>query len=167
MGYVAKLLIPEEKILFVTRRHWLALLPAILVDLGVAIVIVAIAVAGIVFLQVQFALLLLLLLVVPVIHFVVRFIRWRNEQYIVTDRRILDVRGTFDKYVSDTSLEKVNDLVLEQSFLGRILDYGDLRIISGSETGVDRFQRVAHPIRLKVAILTAKGELTSGGVAED
>ena len=167
MGYVEKLLIPGEKILFVTRRHWLALLPAILIDLGIAIVIVALAVAGVVFLQVQLSLLVLLLLVVPVIHFSIQFIRWRNEQYIVTNRRVIDVRGTFDKYVSDTSLEKVNDLVLQQSFLGRILDYGDLRVISGTETGVDRFRRVAPPIRLKAAILTAKKELTSGGGGED
>jgi len=167
MGYVEKLLVPGEKILFVTRRHWLALLPTILVDLGVAIVIVAAAVAGVVFLQVQLSLLVLLLLGVPVVHFAIQFVRWRNEQYIVTNRRVIDVRGTFDKYVSDTSLEKVNDLVLQQSFLGRILDYGDLRVISGTETGVDKFQRVAHPIRLKAAILTAKGELTGGGPIED
>ena len=159
MGYVEKLLVPGEEIVFVTRRHWLALLPVILIDLGIAIVIAAVTVAGIVFLQVAYAPLALLLLLVPVLHFLIQFVQWRSEQYIVTNRRVMDVRGTFNKYVSDTSLEKVNDLVLHQSFLGRILDYGDLRVMSGSDAGVDRFQRVARPLQLKSAIFAQKERL--------
>jgi len=161
MGYVQKLLVPGEKIVFVTRRHWVALLPTILADLGISIVVIALVVAGVVFLQVQMALYALLLLLVPLVHFGVQFISWRSEQYIVTNQRVIDVRGTFGKYVSDTSLEKVNDLVLQQSLLGRFLDYGDLRVIAGSDAGVDRFRRVARPLRLKAAILTQKGQLIS------
>lgn len=161
MGYVEKLLVPGEEIVFVTRRHWLALLPTLLIDLGISIVVVAVAVAGMVFLQVTYAPLALLLLFVPVLHFLFQFIQWRSEQCLVTNRRVMEVRGVFNKYVSDTSLEKVNDLVLQQSVLGRLLGYGDLRVITGSEAGIDRFQRVASPLQLKSAIFTQKERLIS------
>ena len=38
---------------------------------------------------------------------------------------------------ADSSLEKINDAVLEQSFFGRMLGYGDLDVLTASEIGVD------------------------------
>ncbi|MFN3762316.1 MAG: hypothetical protein ACK4WK_03825 [Anaerolineae bacterium] len=46
MGYIDRLLAQNERIVFVTRPHWVSLLPAILIDLGVAIVIIALSVGG-------------------------------------------------------------------------------------------------------------------------
>ncbi len=162
MKYVERLLVPGERVVFVTRTHWLVLVPTILIDLGITVVIVAIAVAGVIFLQLTLAPLVLLLLLAPLAHFLGRLAVWRGEQFIVTNRRVMEVRGILNKYVSDTSLEKVNDIVLQQSFLGRVLGYGDLRIIAGSEAGIDAFRRIARPIRFKAAILTQKGRLMPG-----
>jgi uncharacterized membrane protein YdbT with pleckstrin-like domain len=158
MGYVERLLAEDERVVFVTRRHWLALLTTILVDVGIAVVIVALSVGGFVF-SPPLPLFGLVLLLVPVGHFLSRFLVWRNEQYVVTNRRVLEVRGMFRKYVSDSSLEMVNDVVMEQSALGRVLDYGDLRIITGSDIGANAFRRIGHPIRFKTAMLNQKSRL--------
>lgn len=164
MGYIEKLLAKNERVVFVTRHHWLALLPTILIDIGLAVVIVALSVLGFIF-SPPFTLFGLLLLLVPLGHFLIRFTAWRNEQYIVTNRRVMEVRGVFKKYVSDSSLEKVNDVVMEQSALGRLLDYGDVRIITGSDVGVNAFRRIAHPIRFKTSMLDQKAHL--GGYDEE
>ncbi|HEC36560.1 MAG TPA: PH domain-containing protein [Anaerolineae bacterium] len=158
MSYVERLLAQDERVVFVTRQHWLTLLPAILVDVGLAIVITALSVGGYV-LSPPFTLLGLLFLLAPLGHFLTRFTSWRNEQYIVTNRRVMEIRGTFRKYVSDSSLEKVNDVVMEQSALGRLLDYGHVRIITGSDIGVNSFRHIAHPIRFKTAMLDQKAYL--------
>ena len=161
MGYTEKLLAQGEMIVFETRRHWLAMVPTILIDVilvvAVIVLVVLLAVAG------PMAFLALVLLVIPVGHFLVRWLVWRSEQYIITTQRVIDVQGIFSKHVSDSSLEKVNDIVLDQSFLGRILDYGDIRIITGSDIGADTFRRIAHPLEFKTKMLNQKGEVTLSG----
>lgn len=155
MGYIERLLAQNERIVFVTRPHWTSYLPVILVDLGIAIVIIAFSVGG-ALIAPPFPLLGLLLLLLPLGHLLIRIINWRSEQYIVTNRRVMEVRGVYKKRVSDSSLEKVNDVVMEQSALGRLLDYGDLRIITGADIGVNVFRRIAHPIRFKTTMMDQK-----------
>lgn len=165
MDYVRQLLGQGEKVVLVTRRHWITLLPVILVDAGLIVVILALSI-GLTLLSPPLPLFGLLLLLVPIAHLASRLIVWWNIQYIVTNRRVMEVRGVFQKRVSDSSLEKVNDVVMEQSALGRALDYGDVRIITGSDVGVNVFQRIAHPIRFKVAMLDQKSDLSRGGQKE-
>ncbi|MGQ9466361.1 MAG: PH domain-containing protein [Anaerolineae bacterium] len=155
MGYIERLLAQNERIVFVTRPHWVSFLPVILVDLGIAIVIIAFSVGG-ALIAPPFPLLGLLLLLLPLGHLLIRIINWRSEQYIVTNRRVMEVRGVYKKRVSDSSLEKVNDVVMEQSVLGRLLDYGDIRIITGADIGVNVFRRIAHPIRFKTTMMDQK-----------
>jgi hypothetical protein len=66
--------------------------------------------------------------------------------------------------VSDTLLEKINDIVTEQSALGQMLNFGDIQIISGSESGIDIFHRFPDPIGLKKDLLEQKALLV--GVAK-
>ncbi len=155
MGYIERLLAENERIVFVTRSHWISLLPVILTDLGIAIVIIAFSVGG-ALIAPPLPLLGLLLLLLPLGHLLARIIIWRNHQYIVTNRRVMEVRGVYNKHVSDSSLEKVNDVVMEQSVLGRLLDYGDVRIITGADIGVNIFRRIAHPIRFKTTMMDQK-----------
>ncbi len=155
MGYIERLLAQNERIVFTTRRHWVSLLPVILIDMGIAIVIIALSVGG-ALIAPPLPLLGLVLFLLPLGHFLARFVTWRNEQYIVTNRRVMEVRGVYKKHVSDSSLEKVNDVVMEQSVLGRLLDYGDVRIITGADIGVNVFRRIAHPIRFKTTMMDQK-----------
>jgi hypothetical protein len=78
---------------------------------------------------------------------------WWNRQYVVTNRRIIQITGMVQKRVSDTLLEKINDIVTEQSAMGRLLKYGDVEIIAGSDSGIDVFYRLADPIRFKKDLL--------------
>jgi hypothetical protein len=48
---------------------------------------------------------------------------------------------------------------MNQSFFGRLFDYGDIQILTASELGIDLFERIANPIKFKTAILNAKEEL--------
>jgi uncharacterized membrane protein YdbT with pleckstrin-like domain len=155
MGYVDKLMGRNEQIVFITRQHWLVLLGTGLFDGVLALVIIAVALLlggpGIA---------LIVLAVFPMIHWIVRYLNWHNEQFIITNRRVMEVRGVINKRVSDSSLEKVNDVVLEQSILGRFLDYGMVEIITGSDIGVNFFRYMAHPVRFKTEMLNQKEDMT-------
>ena len=159
-NYLKNLLGNNEKITFVTRQHWLVLLDQILskslLIVGMVILITLIWRIWLPHLPVAFAYLLLFL---PLLGLLRNVLIWTNRQYVVTDWRVIQISGVFNKDVSDSSLEKVNDVKLDQSFLGRLFDYGDLEILTASELGANQFTHVGQPVRLKTAMMNAKEEL--------
>ncbi len=155
MNYANKLLSNDEHVVLIARDHWIVLLLTTLVDLAVGIVIVGLVTLG-VLLAPPWPWLGLLLLVAPLAHLALRIWNWWNRQYIITDLRLIQITGTFNKRVSDTLLTKINDIVMEQSALGRMLDFGSVEVISGSESGIDIFRRLADPIGFKKALLAQK-----------
>ena len=162
-SYLKNQLGENEQIIFVTRQHWLVLLGQILAKsvlaLGLAILITLIWRIWLPHPLVPLAYLLLLL---PLLGMLGNVLIWASRQYIVTNWRVIQISGVFSKEVADSSLEKVNDVKLEQSFLGRLLDYGDLEILTASELGVNQFTQVGQPVRLKTAMLNAKEKLEHG-----
>jgi uncharacterized membrane protein YdbT with pleckstrin-like domain len=161
MGFVETLLGRNERIAFITRQHWIVLLGSFLINVLISLVIAAIALVLSLVLPaaVPFTLLPLLLLLVPLIRLCVRFLNWWHEQYVLTNRRVIQTEGMFNKHVIDSSLEKVNDVVLSQSALGRMLGYGDIDILTASEIGVNRLQRISGPVHFKTEMLNQKEDL--------
>ena len=156
-NYLEGLLGENEKILLITRQHWFILFSNILLEilLTVALVLGVLA-ATLVYPLAQFGFILVL---VPLIGMLRDYLIWSNREYIVTNRRVIQISGVFDKGVVDSSLEKVNDVKMSQSFWGRLFDYGDIEILTASEIGVNLFRRIAEPIKFKTAMLNAKEEL--------
>jgi hypothetical protein len=85
-------------------------------------------------------------------------LRYLNQEYVLTNRRVLQVQGVLNKTSMDSSLEKINDARLSQSVFGRIFGFGDLEILTAADTGVDRFKMIRDPIGFKKAMLDAKHE---------
>jgi hypothetical protein len=112
------------------------------------------------------AIIALLTSIFPLIDTVRIYLDWFNEHYIITNRRVMLIRGIINKRVSDSALEKVNDVVLTQSVLGRLLRYGDVEIITGSDIGVNLFQRITRPVDFKREMLNQKEGLSHKHVAE-
>jgi hypothetical protein len=81
-----------------------------------------------------------------------------NHEYVLTNRRVIQVAGVLNKTSLDSSLEKINDARLEQSLFGRMFGFGDLEILTAAETGVDRFRMIRNPVGFKKAMLDAKHE---------
>jgi hypothetical protein len=93
-------------------------------------------------------------------------LRYLNQEYVLTNRRVIQVEGVVNKRAVDSSLEKINDAVLEQSIFGRALGFGDLKILTASEAAISDFRMLVRPIQFKKAMLEAKHEYemeVSGG----
>lgn len=160
MSYVEQLLGQNEEVVLVARQSWVVLLREALIDLVIALVIIAITAVAVSRPELSpWSWLLTLLLLFPAFRFALQFIDWSNRSYIVTNRRVIQVEGTINKNVIDSSLEKVNDVRLAQSVLGRMLNYGDVEILTASEMGSNLFQRINDPIRFKTAMLNEKEKL--------
>ncbi|MCD4673088.1 MAG: PH domain-containing protein [Anaerolineaceae bacterium] len=157
--YLTKLLTKNEKVVFQTRQHWLSLalqiLPEILSSTVITTLITIISRNWVPRQALPWAYLLNL---IPLASLLRDVLRWRYHKYVITNRRIIHLSGIIAKNVSDSSLEKVNDVNLEQTFLGRIFDFGNLEILTASELGMERYVSVAFPIQFKKALLEAGDE---------
>jgi len=81
-----------------------------------------------------------------------------NQEYVLTNRRVLQVEGVLSRTATDSSLEKINDAVLSQSIFGRMFDFGDLKVLTAAEAGIEDFRMIKGPIVFKKAMLDAKHE---------
>jgi len=176
VSYVDRLMSQDESRILTTRHHWFLLIGAgwgylLLLILGFAMGLYGGVRSDWVRTQLglgsdQYTISLLVLelifVVFPIVALVVLFVRRQYDQVIVTNFRVLHVQGILSKRVMDSSLEKVNDILLTQSFLGRVFDYGNVEILTASEVGVNVLKWIHRPVALKRALLEAKQELEGG-----
>ena len=160
--YIQGLMGDNEKMLLVTRQHWFVLFRTIVAEILIILIIIAVVITASVAYP-PAALLApiigLLLALIPAVGMVREILIWYNRQYLVTNRRVIQISGVINKNVVDSSLEKVNDVKMNQSFFGRIFDYGNVEILTASELGVNQFQRIGDPVHFKTAMLNAKEKL--------
>ena len=162
MGYIEDLLGRNERIVFATRQHWVRILLSIFGGAALTAVILGLTFALSLFLF-PWSLLLLLALVYPLWHLTATALFWYNRRYIITNRRVIEMRGVFNKVMGDSSLEKVTDVVLEQSAMGRLFGFGDVEILTASDVGVSLLKTIANPIGFKVRMLDQKESLLGIG----
>ena len=164
-SYLQRLLGENEKILFITRQHWFILARNIFVEIllilaifvASLLLIMLLNIAALIVIPIGFVVMLL-----PIVSMALDVARWSNSQFILTNRRVIQISGIFNKTTEDSSLEKVNDVRMVQSFFGRLFDYGDIEIMTASELGVNTFRRIAKPVDFKTAMLNAKERLERG-----
>jgi uncharacterized membrane protein YdbT with pleckstrin-like domain len=131
-NYTQSMLGENERILLVTRQHWFVLFSAILAEIVVMLIVIVAIIATAIFNPL--AAFGFLLILIPLAIMLRDILVWYNRQYIVTNRRVIQIFGIFNKSVVDSSLEKVNDVKMVQSFFGRLFDYGDVEILTRSSS---------------------------------
>lgn len=170
MSYADSLLAKDEVVLYRTRQHWLAPLAEARNGLLLFLAGMALAFVNIVLLHGDkgavgtiLGWLILVLLVVGGVWVAFVYLTWRAQEYVISNRRVLKVEGLINKKSADSSLEKINDAVLSQSFLGRIFHFGNLDIMTAAEVAIDRYWMLNNPVVFKKAMLNAKNALEDGG----
>ncbi len=158
--YLNSLLGEHEEILLVTHQHWFQLVRSVLFELFLMLVtVIAVLLVYMIWLPNPITLAGFLLLLIPVVSLLRDYLIWYNHKYVVTNHRVIQVFGVFNKNVTDSSLEKVNDVKMDQSVLGRLFNFGDIEILTASEMGINRFTFIGDPIRFKTAMVDAKFRL--------
>ena len=169
MSYVEQLLSRGEQIRYVARQHIFVLIANILAELALIALLVAAGVVSRMAFQTNDVVIgaltatnLILAICVGIsimvlISGAIDYMRWTSDQCVITDRRVIQVRGVITKRVIDSSLEKITDVELRQSFLGRLLDFGTIAILTGAgDEGANVIDRIAAPVEFKRAMIDAK-----------
>lgn len=155
--YLQGLMGQNEKITLVTRQHSFVLFSNILLEIILTLVLIVGVIAATTLYPL--AAIGFVLVLAPLGGMARDILVWYNREYIVTNRRVIQISGVLSKNVVDSSLEKVNDVKMSQSFFGRVFDYGDVEIMTASEIGVNLFKRIGDPVKFKTAMLNAKEKL--------
>jgi uncharacterized membrane protein YdbT with pleckstrin-like domain len=168
LSYVKRLLIPDEVILHQARR---SVYPTFAWPVLATVAVLA-ATAALALLVPGAILLAWVLPLAPLAWLAWRYLYWVNKFYMVTNHRVLKLEGVFAKSHSDASLDKINDMKLEQGLLGRLLGYGDLAIATANEDASVTYHFLDRPVEFKRQALMSReaappGIEPSAGVEAD
>jgi PH (Pleckstrin Homology) domain-containing protein/putative oligomerization/nucleic acid binding protein len=163
MSYADTLLSTGERITHRVRQHWLVLLWGaripIAAILGAVLILVLTSAAGATGTARDLLFWLFAALFIGGLVFLAwATLRYLNTEFVLTNRRVVQVEGVVNKRATDSSLEKINDAVLTQSIFGRMFGFGDLDVLTAAEAGIERFRMIIDPIGFKRAMLDAKHE---------
>ena len=151
--YIDKILQPGERVLYSTNEHWMFFLPAI----AAWIVAVIFLVVGRFFAADALALVCLAFAAVAglaALYWTATawFHRWITETD-VTNMRVVHKTGFIKRRTFEMSLDKVESVDVNQSILGRLMNYGDLTI-QGVGEGTQTISTVTSPLAFRSAITT-------------
>ena len=169
----ASLLATDEHVLLVRQRHWLTFLEAgrwFVLAFGVALVTFVLdqssgGVSGFLGPVLDWGFWLFLALGVLGVGWY--YLVWRVERYLVTTRRVIEAGGVINKYTRDTSLQAITDMVVGHPWIGRIVGYGEIDLLTASEVGTSKIRFLPDADGFKKTLLDAKyeHELEVGGGA--
>jgi uncharacterized membrane protein YdbT with pleckstrin-like domain len=160
------LLATGERVLLVRQRHWLTVLEAgrwFVLAVVIALLSKALdtavpndGVAGPLSTLLNWA--FWIALGVGLIGLVWYFLVWRVERYLVTTRRVIEAGGVINKYTHDTSLQAITDMNVGHPWLGRIVGYGEIDLLTAAEAGTSKIRFLPDADGFKKALLDAKQE---------
>lgn len=162
MSYARNLLSRGEEVVFESRQHWFAVLgetwPFVIAAILAFAVLIWQTTSTAWELTGLLQIVSLVTLVVSLGRIGLKVWSWRNQEYLVTTRRLIKAEGVFNKEMADSSLEKINDAHLTQSWIGRIFGFGTLDILTAADesAGIQDYYMLADPVRFKIAMLNQK-----------
>jgi uncharacterized membrane protein YdbT with pleckstrin-like domain len=146
--YIDDILQPGEKVLYSTNAHWIFYLPA-LVAWIVAFVLFILSrqttTEGVALLYLSASAVVAL----GALYWVAKawFHRWTTETD-VTNMRVVHKTGFIKRRTFEMSLDKVESVDVNQSILGRILNYGDVTV-RGVGEGAETIDTIASPLEFR------------------
>jgi len=95
------------------------------------------------------------------LHWII-FISWRSlftltlapliqrltSEFAITNKRLIIKTGLISRHTLEMNLSKVESINVDQSILGRMLDYGSIAIIGTGGTR-EPFDNIAHPMEFR------------------
>jgi uncharacterized membrane protein YdbT with pleckstrin-like domain len=146
-----KYLLPTERTVIRSRRHWAILAGAGFQATGLLVVaFLLLAVGGGSSGVRQFAWWLIL---VAALRFAFVVGEWFVERFVVTDQRVILTSGIITRKVAMMPLSKVTDMTYQRSVMGQMLGYGVFIVESaGQDQALSRIDYLPRPDRLYIQV---------------
>ena len=161
MGFIEQNLTNNEQIVHKGHLHWFAYaggLALIATLWAVAMVIIAFNVPGI------WAFVVVTLLALLIGYCYVCLVS-KNTEYYITNKRLIVKKGIVQRNTSEIRLVKCEGVMVEQSMLGRLFNFGTIKITTGEV--VNTYQFIANPIRFRTMLNETLDQLDTSKSLED
>lgn len=143
----------DEKILLITRQHWIKLVLPFFVWLLVSVLSIwLLQTTG------------LIVTLVAALYPMYEYLNWKNNLWCVTNVRVVDESGFFSRYSKESPLDKINNVEYDQSIWGRLMGYGNVDIQTAAELGETTYELIHYPKLLKDTITHAQEEYKKSGI---
>lgn len=147
----AKDLLPGERILVSSCRHWVVLLRPIATTIFAAIVLLVVLtllpLAGELRLFLMLGVALAAILIINLYYW-----GWRAQEYVLTDQRVILNEGIVSKFSRSIAIDRIQDLTTFQGLWGRTWGFGDIELESAGREGAEMLSTVPRPQQLRNAI---------------
>ncbi len=162
MPFTKEHLMPGENLILLDRQHPLVLLRPILWNIAALVVLITIPYllshSG----YSEEVWSILGLYIIPLLYLIWKIMAWRRMEYILTDRRVVKQEGVFSISSFDAPLDKINNVFHQQTFMGRLLKYGEVGLETASEQGTTIFDFISRPLDFKNAIVHQREMYNAG-----
>src|SRR5213082_3513589 len=143
--YIAEIRTSREKVLYSTNAHWVFYMPGIGAWIAALVLLIlsrSTTAEGLVLLCLSASAVVALV----ALYWTAKawFHRWTTETD-VTNLRIVHKTGFIKRRTFEMALDKVESVDVNQSILGRILNYGDVTILGVGE-GKETISTIASPL---------------------
>jgi uncharacterized membrane protein YdbT with pleckstrin-like domain len=155
MNYVQRVLQPDESVLHAARLHWFIYLKGIVL-LVLALVCLVLAIGSNDNPGIEIPLLIgaAVLGLLGLVSALVALLRQATTELVLTDRRVIYKTGLFQRHTMEMNRSKVETVGVDQSVLGRMLNYGTV-IVRGTGGSFEPIRQIEDP-------LTFRSHITAG-----
>jgi uncharacterized membrane protein YdbT with pleckstrin-like domain len=150
MSYVQRVLRPGEQVRHISSIHWIVCWP------GIAVALVAVAaywLSDTRLLPGLWRYTAYGLALVAIVLLIWEWFQWWITEIAVTDRRVIYKKGLIRRETNEMNMDKVESVKIDQSILGRMLDFGNVKIL-GTGEGFETLRTIPSPIELRNSIIT-------------
>ena len=148
MSYIQRVLQPSEQVRHISSIHWIVYWPGA----GVALLaVVAYWLSDTRLLPGIWRFTAYALALVAVVLLIQRWFQCWVTEIAVTNRRVIYKKGLIQRETNEMNMDKVESVQIDQSILGRMLDYGNVTIL-GTGEGFETLRTIGKPIELRNSI---------------
>ncbi|MGE0258291.1 MAG: PH domain-containing protein [Alphaproteobacteria bacterium] len=148
MNYVERVLQPDETVLHAARLHWFIYLKAILLLILALVCVVLASGSNAPGIAIPLWIGAAVFGVVGAWSGLVAFIRQATTELALTDRRVIYKTGLFKRHTMEMNRSKVETVGVDQSVLGRLLNYGTV-IVRGTGGSFEPIPQIEDPLRFR------------------
>jgi len=150
MSYIQRVLQPGEQVRHTSPIHWIVYWPGVAVAL---LAMVAYWLSRTLLLTGLWRYTAYALALVAVVLLIQQWFQSWVTEITVTNRRVIYKKGLIRRQTNEMNMDKVESVKIEQSILGRMLDYGSVTIL-GTGEGFETLHTISSPIELRNSITT-------------
>ena len=145
MSYIDSNLLPDEQIIFRTKKHLIIFIYPVLVTIFMMYAYVHYIEANPILLKLMW-----LPWLVVCLFWAYTALEYKFSEFAVTNKRVLMREGFFTRHINEMRLATVSQVNIEQGLIGQLLNYGT--IIINAFGAFDAFTVIANPSALQKAV---------------